>query len=60
MTSFLDGTLVIMLILGFLLPSLLFLIFNTFFTLFTDKAGNASLTHKMSSMYKKLDFEACI
>ena len=59
MTSFLDGPLVIMLILGLLLPSLLFFIFNTFSTLFADKAGNASLTYKISLMHEMLDFEAC-
>ena len=58
MTSFLDGSLVVMLILGFLLSSLLFLIFNTFLTSFADKAGNTSLTCKMSLMHKRLDFEA--
>ena len=59
MTSFLNSPLVIMLILGFLLPSLLFFIFNTFPTSSADKAGNASLTHTMSSMHERLDFEAC-
>ena len=60
MTSFLDGPLVIMLILGFLLSPLLFLIFNTFPTSSADRAGNASLTHTMSSMRDRLDFEACM
>ena len=60
MTSFLDGPLVVMLILGFLLPSLLFLIFNTFPTLFADKAGNTSLICTISSMCKRFDFEACV
>ena len=58
MTSYLDGPLVVMLILGFLLPSPLFFIFNTFPTLSTDKAENASLTCTMSSMRDRLDFEA--
>ena len=49
-TSFLDGPLVVMLILDFFLPSLLFFTFNIFSTSFTDKAENASLTHKTSSM----------
>ena len=55
-TSLLDGSLVVMLILGLLLPSLLFFIFNIFPTSFANKAGNTSLTHKISSMYKTLDF----
>jgi len=46
--------------LGFLLPSPLFFIFNTFPTLSADRAGNASLTHTMSSMCERLDFEACV
>ena len=59
MTFFLDGSLVIMLILGFLLSPPLFLIFNTFPTSSADRAGNASLTHTMSSMCNRLDFKAC-
>ena len=59
MTFFLDSSLVIMLILGFLLPSPLLLIFNTFLTLSIDKAENASLIYTMSSIYKRFDFEAC-
>ena len=59
MTFFLDGSLVIMLILGFLLSPPLFLIFNTFSTSSADRAGNASLTHTMSSMCNRLDFKAC-
>ena len=60
-TSLLDGSLVVMLILGLLLPSLLFFIFNIFPTSFADKAGNTFLTHKISLMYKTLYFvlEAC-
>ena len=60
MTFFLDSSLVIMLILGFLLPSPLFLIFNTFPTSFTNKAGNTSLTCTISSMCMRWDFEACV
>ena len=59
MTFFLDSSLVIMLILGFLLPFPLLLIFNTFLTLSIDKAENASLIYTMSSIYKRFDFEAC-
>ena len=60
MTSFLNGPLVIILILGFLLSSLLFFTFNIFPTLSADKERNASLTHKTSSiLHKTFDFEAC-
>ena len=59
-TSFLDGPLVIILILGFLLPTPLFFVFNIFPTLSADKEGNTSLTHKTSSMLDEIfDFEAC-
>ena len=61
MTSFLNGPLVVILILGFLLPFLLFFAFNIFPTSSTNKEGNTSLTCKTSSMlYKTLDFEAYI
>jgi len=61
MTSFLDSSLVIILILGFLLPTLLFFAFNIFSTLSANKEGNASLTHKISSMLDEIfDFEAYI
>ena len=60
MTSFLDSPLVVILILGFLLPLLLFFTFNIFPTLSADKEGNASLTCKTSSiLHKMFDFEAC-
>jgi len=60
MTSFLDSSLVIILILGFLLPTLLFFAFNIFPTSSADKEGNASLTYKTSSMLDEIfDFEAC-
>ena len=60
MTSFLNGPLVVILILSFLLPTPLFFTFNIFPTLSADKEGNASLTHKTSSMLDEIfDFEAC-
>ena len=60
MTSFLDSPLVIILILGFLLPTPLFFAFNIFPTSSANKEGNTSLTHKTSSMLDKIvDFEAC-
>jgi len=43
-----------MLILGFLLSLLPFFTFNIFSTLFADKEGNASLTHKTSSMFDEI------
>jgi len=59
MTSFLDSPLVVILILGFLLPTLLFFAFNIFPTSSADKEGNAFLTRKTSSMLDKIfDFEA--
>jgi len=59
MTSFLNGPLVIILILGFLLPTPLFFAFNIFPTSSADKEGNAFLTHKTSSMLDEIfDFEA--
>jgi len=59
MTSFLDGSLVIILTLGFLLSSLLFFTFNIFPTSSADKEGNASLTCKTSSiLHETFDFEA--
>jgi len=58
MTSFLDGSLVIMFNFGFFLPSLLFLTFNIFPTSSADKDGNASLTCKMSSTLERFDLEA--
>ena len=61
MTSFLDGPLVVILILSFLLPTLLFFAFNIFPTLSTDKEGNASLTRKISSMLDEIfDFKAYV
>ena len=61
MTSFLDSPLVVILILGFLLLSLLFFAFNIFPTSFANKEGNASLTHKTSSMFDEmLVFEAYV
>ena len=59
MTSFLDGPLVVILILGFLLYSPLFFTFNIFPTLSTNKEENTFLTCKTSSMLcEMLDFEA--
>ena len=60
MTSFLDSSLVIILILGFLLLLPLFFTFNIFPTSSADKEGNASLTHKISSiLHEMFNFEAC-
>ena len=60
MTCFLNGPLVIILILGFLFLSLLFLAFIIFPTSFADKDGNASLICKTSSMFGKIfDLKAC-
>ena len=60
MTCFLDGPLVIMLILGFFFLLLLFLAFIIFPTSSTDKDGNASLSHKTSLMFGKIFIlEAC-
>ena len=59
MTSFLDGPLVVILTLGFLLPSLLFFTFNIFPTSSASKEGNAFLTCKTSSiLHETFDFEA--
>ena len=61
MTSFLDSPLVVILILGFLLLSLLFFAFNIFPTSFANKEGNASLTHKTSSMFDEIfALKACV
>jgi len=61
MTSLLDSLLVVMLILGFLLLLLLFFAFNIFPTSSADKEGNASLTHRTSSMFDEIfALEACI
>ena len=46
MTSFLDSLLVVILILDFLLPTLLFFAFNIFSTLSADKEENTFLTCK--------------
>ena len=59
MISFLNSSLVIILILGFLLPSPLFFTFNIFPTSLAEKEGNASLTHKTSSiLHEMFDFKA--
>ena len=54
MTSLLDCPFVIMLILGFLEPPLLFFAFNIFPTLSADKEGNASFTQITSSMFDEM------
>ena len=60
MTSLLDCPFVIMLILGFLEPPLLFFAFNIFPTLSADKEGNASFTQITSSMFDEMfALEAC-
>ena len=59
MTSLLDGPLVIILILGFLLSTPLFFAFNIFPTSSADKAGNTSFTYKISSIFDEVfDLEA--
>ena len=50
MTSLLDCPFIIMLILGFFEPPLLFFAFNIFPTSSADKEGNASFTRITSSM----------
>ena len=61
MTSFLNSPLVIILILGFLIPALLFFAFNIFPTSSANKNGKASLTCKISLMLDEIfDFKACI
>ena len=60
MISFLNGSLVVILILGFWIPALLFLAFNIFPTLFADKDGKASLIWITLSMLDEIfAFEAC-
>jgi len=54
MTSLLDYPLVIVLILGFFVPPLLFFAFNIFPTSSADKVGNASFTRITSSMLEEL------
>ena len=54
MTSFLDSSLVIILILGFLVLTLLFFAFNILPTSSADKDRKASLTHKTLSMLDKV------
>ena len=59
-TCFLDGPLVIILILGFFLPLLLFALI-ILSTSSADKDRNASLIHKTSSMFDEmLVFEAYV
>ena len=61
MIYFLDGPLVIMLILGFFCPLLLFFTLIIFATSLASKVENASLICKMSSTFHEmLAFEACI
>ena len=61
MTSLLDCPLVVMLILGFFIPLLLFFAFNIFPTSSADKVGNASFTQITSSMFVNLiTLEACV
>jgi len=57
--SFLDSPLVVMLILGFLLLMLLFFAFNIFPTSLANKAGNASFTHRTSSIFDKVFVMGC-
>ena len=58
---FLDGFLVVILILGFFCPSLLFLALIIFATSSATKVGNASLIHKISSTFSEvLAFKACV
>ena len=58
---FLDGSLVIMLILGFFCLLLLFLALIIFVTLSANKVGNTFLIHKTSSTFgQMLAFKACI
>ena len=60
MTSLLDCPLVVILILGFFVPLLLFFAFNIFPTSSADKEGNASLTQMTSLMLNEfLGLEAC-
>ena len=60
MTSLLDCSLVVMLILDFFISPLLFFTFNIFPTSSADKAGNASFTQITSSMFVDLmTLEAC-
>ena len=54
MTSLLDYPLVVMLILGFFVPPLLFLAFNIFPTSSANNSGNTSFTHITSSMFNDL------
>ena len=54
MTSLLDWPLVVILILGFFVPPLLFFAFNIFPTSSADKVGNASFTQITSSMLDEL------
>ena len=59
-TCFLNGPLVVMLILGFFFPSLPFIAFIILSTSSADKDGKASLIHKTFSILgKMLDFETC-
>ena len=61
MTSLLDCPFVVMLILGFLKPPLLFFAFNIFSTSSADKEGNASFTQITSSMFDEIfALEACV
>ena len=58
-TSLLDSPLVVILILGFLLPSLLSLIFKIFPTSSADREGNAFFNRKTSSTFCEMfDLEA--
>ena len=59
-TYFLDGSLVIMLILGFFFSLLLFIAFIILSTLLADKDGKASLICKTFSMLGEIfDFKTC-
>ena len=61
MIYFLDSLLVIILILGFLLPMLLVVIFMTLTTLFANKVGKAFLIQRTSLTYEdELIFEAWV
>jgi len=58
---FLDGLLVVMLILGFFFPLLLFVTSMILPTSFVDNLGKASLMQRMSlTLGEMLAFEACI